>query len=81
VSEPISFSSTAERETAKIYVPPRVRCKRGHEVEYYESLTPTITGRTHIDVGPLCPMCVAVYLREHFGMDYVTADKVGRDGR
>ena len=82
MSEPISFSSTAERETAKLYVPPRVRCKQGHEVEYYESLLPTITGGTLIDVGPICPMCLAVYLREHFGMESVNAaDKGGPDDR
>jgi len=82
VSEPISFSSTAERETAKLYVPPRVRCKQGHEVEYYESLLPTITGGARIDVGPICPMCLAVYLREHFGMESLdAAAKEMADGR
>ena len=81
MSEPISFSSTSERETAKLYVPPRVRCKQGHEVEYYESLLPTITGGTRINVGPICPMCLAVYLREHFGMESVDAAKEMADDR
>jgi hypothetical protein len=81
MSEPISFQSKNERQTGNIYVPPRVRCKRGHEVEYYESLAPTITGRTHIDVGPICPMCLAVYLREHFGMESVDAAKEMSDDR
>ena len=80
MSEPISFSSTSERETAKLYVPPRVRCKQGHEVEYYESLLPTITGGTRIVIGPTCPLCVAAFLREQFGMEPVTAAKELADG-
>ena len=79
MSEPITYQSTNERETAKLYVPPRVRCKQGHEVEYYESLLPTITGGTRIDA--ICPRCLDAYLREHFGMESVNAAKEMADDK
>lgn len=80
MSEPIGITSKSDGGYVTWHKPPRLRCKQGHEVEDDDALKLTITGTTPIRVGPTCPLCIAAYLREHFGMEPVNAAKELADG-
>ena len=80
MSEPIGITSKNEGKPVTWYEPPPLRCKQGHEVHDDDALRMTITGTTRIVIGPTCPLCVAAFLREQFGMEPVTAAKEIADG-